>query len=56
MQFVAEYLNEAKSVQADPSISKQTKIAVQENEPHVRRDHVAVGVGKHHTRRVCVTI
>ena len=40
MQFVAEYLTEAKSVQADPSISKQTNIAiqVQENEPHVRRD------------------
>ena len=45
MQFVAEYLNEAKSVQADQSISKQTNIAIQENEPHVRRDHVAVGVG-----------
>ena len=51
MQFVAEYLNEAESVQADPSIFKQTNIAVHENEPHVRRDHVAVGVGKH-TRRV----
>ena len=48
MQFVAEYLNEAKSVQVDPSISKQTNIAIQYNELHIRRDHVAVGVGKHH--------
>jgi len=35
MQFVAEYLNEAKSMQADTSISKQTIITIHENEPHV---------------------